>query len=1332
MTRGRRTVVPVVLDASAGSSGPVTVERWLAAEGDEVVAGAPVAVVRIAGTRVYVAAPAAGTLTAIVAGEGATVDADARLAEVGTGVSASATNALLERIDAADDPHAATIMTMLELVERRDAALAGAIRACAVPRRFDATVVAVLTEAGDEAAAGLYDQLLGMQFVHVRRDGMACYDETTRATLLEQWRAPLERSRFDELNNRMRTHYDRERAIAGMLEEDLRRVADTVREANPLRYSELESIVQGGVRGPLMEILYHAAAISGEELFTTFEGLAHSYEGKGQLLLCQTLVHTAIKHLTMLQPDSDRFAWLSYWNGRLARGLGDVSEAEAVLSALLDGRSDDVGLRQWAFSELGALRYQQDRMAEAAECYQSAIDLAEQSGADSWNLGAWYAHLADVELTIGELDKAVGHYGQAIEASQAGPQPNVFAQAGAGYGLSQALHRLGRPAEALAAALRSLNLLRLEQRTDRAQQLRALTAIAELSAADEPRLSVTAFAEVQRLTDDLHDEPRASDWPVRFVNAFVDSGRLHEAGRVLDDLDDGPAWRMRGLRTALLNLRATLHFALGHYDRVIAAVTALLPEPTADLDWEALTALSYRGMAYKATGALANAGRDLTTALQNWERIGNVVAVEHIRLQIADLERRRGDLHAAAALTEQAGHHLRKAGPKAAAEYHLMRASVLLDQGRTREAATDAERAVELAARVGAVAVGLEAEVQLARCESARGEWAAVTRAAQRAAGLAERLEANGRWRPSADQARADQANADGARILTEPTGGPEELERARGLFRAAVSRLPDHAWYQLNAAWAHAAMGDWADAVRATERAIGVRGGMPELFLREELATYRLRLIEDSIPTRELLAVVHAARADAADASLWRLGIAVDLREGDLLAQFEASTAPAEAAYRRGLARAEGRAPARDIARFHARLAVLAAVEARLPAVVDHLTRALAQLPPETSADLAADCLVVPTFARYHPMVLAALALIDEGPGEPAVRRSAAGVRMALVAMLRPAPPGDDKGAAEAGNVVIEADARLFPENENTAGVQWMLETGIPETRKRFAARTGLTLPGVTVRAVHRDRAGSYEISHAGDVLARGDVPLGGVFVPTVVAGDPPVRDPISGQLGRWLPDQPHPPDADGADPYGFLLRHLEAAVHADPARLLTVEQTRRLADEHSRQYAGSMPLFESGRPQRVQLLQSVCYGLLSDGGSIHQFGAIADAVTAAEGTVTASHVIARLRSSPHLDPPDQAGTGHLLQLDPAVEQLLSDAVRGTGLLTPQVSRLVRSTVTRSMTLVPAARALVVDEAALRPLVRGLVARDFPLLQVVAAGDLLDRPEHATVERVG
>lgn len=1316
MTPRRRTVFPLQL---GGPGGTFTVERWLATSGDDVVAGAPVVAVRLAGARAYLCAPVSGTLTAVVAPSGATVQTGAPLGEVMAGISPAATTALLERLEDAENPQTAAILTMIELVEREDAALARVIRDCAIPRRFDAAVVALLTGADEETAAKWYEQLLDMQFVRIRRDGLACYDEAVRETLLEQWRAPLTRIRFDELNGRMRAQYDRERKVAMMHRNDLRQVAGTVRAANPSRYSELESIVSGRLRGLLTEILYHSAAISGEELLDRFQELAQDLEAEGQLLLGQTLVHTATKYLTMLQPDSPLFAWLRYWDGRLSRGLGARAEAEQLLAGLTDEGSD-VKLRQWASSELGRLRYEQDRLPEAAQRYRAAIDLAAQPDADLWNLGNWYTSLGDVELACGELDAAVGHYAQAIEKSQAGAQHNVSAHVAASLGLGRTLRQLGRRREALEAALRSVSLLRSGLRTERMDQLSALTAVAELAAADEPRLSVTAFAEIRRLTDDRLEGPRAPEWPLRFVSAFIDADRIDEAARVLGELADGSPSSVRGLDIAFLNQRVRLDHLHGHYDRVIAAVSALLADPSREMEWEALTALSYRGLAYMAIGALPDAERDLTKAVQVWDRIGNASAVAQLRLDLADLSRRRGHLPEAAAVVDEAGHHLEQSGPGSAAGYHRMRAEILLDVGRAAEAAEADRLVLELAERAGAATVLMDALVHLARCESALGNWAVVGEVTRRAAGVAADLEARSCWHPDPVQERADRANADGVRLLVDPVAGPAAPERAKELFRAASGELPGHPWYQLNLAWAHAALGEWAEAVRAIERAIGLRRG-PEPILSEQLARLLVELIDTTAPAPELLSALRAARG--AGYLHWRLGVALHLREGDLVTQVETSMADAEAAYRHGLALAMEHDAVRDAARFHARLAALAAGDGRILTVRNHLDQAIGLLPAAGAGDLATDCRALSVSDREREVLLTALALIEEGPGEPGVRRRAAQARREMARRTRPVPMDD---VPSVGTLLIEADTRLFPEGANTPGAQWMLGTGIPELRNRFESRTGLTLPGVLVRGAYVDRLGSYEVGHAGDVLGRGEVPLEGIFVLEPAPDGSAGNDPLTGRPAHWAPAAPAEP-GKAIDPYGYLLRHLEAVAQADPARLLTVEQLYRLADEHAQAAPGRPALFEPGRPQRIRLLLSVCRGLLTDGCSIRRFATIAAAVTAAVGAVRARDIIAELRSVNRFDLLGP-GTGPVLRLDAEAERLLSDALRETGQITPEASSRVRSAVASGMALVPTARALMVGTVALRSPVRRLIARDFPLLQVLAAEELLD-PPLATVE---
>ena len=78
----------------------------------------------------------------------------------------------------------------------------------------------------------------------------------------------------------MLKHQESELARARDLEVDLHRIASVVRQVNPSRYAQLADKVEGRVRGPLLEMLYHAAMVSNKDLYSLFVQFIQEWENR--------------------------------------------------------------------------------------------------------------------------------------------------------------------------------------------------------------------------------------------------------------------------------------------------------------------------------------------------------------------------------------------------------------------------------------------------------------------------------------------------------------------------------------------------------------------------------------------------------------------------------------------------------------------------------------------------------------------------------------------------------------------------------------------------------------------------------------------------------------------------------------------------------------------------------------------------------------------------------------------------------------------------------------------------------------------------------------------
>ena len=85
--------------------------------------------------------------------------------------------------------------------------VADAVRVCAIPAWFDASLLALLTDQDEKEIITLLEQVAAFSFVLPRDGGGYVYHEATRARLLDWWREPENRPRFAALNERLARHY---------------------------------------------------------------------------------------------------------------------------------------------------------------------------------------------------------------------------------------------------------------------------------------------------------------------------------------------------------------------------------------------------------------------------------------------------------------------------------------------------------------------------------------------------------------------------------------------------------------------------------------------------------------------------------------------------------------------------------------------------------------------------------------------------------------------------------------------------------------------------------------------------------------------------------------------------------------------------------------------------------------------------------------------------------------------------------------------------------------------------------------------------------------------
>jgi hypothetical protein len=1345
------TETPVQLGPSAAYAQPggIVVAAWLAGPGERIKKHAPLVELRVDNAVIVLTAPVKGTLRDIRARQGQAVRADTVLALLDPVEPAlDDPRKVLDRIDAAADPGVAMISALLDMVAVEDPALAEAARACAIPHRFDPQVLALLSGADAAEASRLFAELQKFQFVRTRADGQCSYDESTRDALLREWRQPDRRDQFAGLNRRIWAFQESEHDRVRQLEADLRRIAPVLREVNYSRYTELASKVDGLVRATLLELLYYASQVSGDDLYSVFERLVEDYEARGRLLLCQSLLHATRSYMQDVAPDSERVDWLQYWEGRLLLQLRVDDEADRILSELIERLPHGAKLKQWALGTLAGLRYTQDRLTEAGELYHSQLEMAESSGVDPWNLGHPHVRLADLSRTVGDYDVAIEHYQRALECSAVLPESNVSSEVEAWTGLSGALRELGRLREAREAALAALHLARRKLRTQTQLQAETLMQLIDSVTRADVALSATLYAEAENLFIEGGDAPNTLPYQLRYAEILLRHGRVTAGRTLLAALQERNA-DQRDAQVELMLLEAKAAESQGSFHRAVELLTELLEREEPLSEWQRIIAFSWRGLCHAACGRWQEAYADHALALEGWGRVGNKEGVADSHVNIADLRYQTGDLAAAEAALARASAILGSQRTAASADFHKIRSKVWHAQGRVTEAAAEASEAFRIYRDLGRPMNALKAALHMAEVAASRGAWSEATEAATHAAQYGKALDKLDGWSPSSRRENADRANSEGVRALTDESADPRHAALlARDFFGVARRVLAGNPWYYLNLSYAHAQIGAWDRAAAAVERAARVKSALPKTFLRHRLIEYRLRLAELQADTdgKRAVSTLAQAVADVDKTTPWRLRIEAAMMRGDMLLRsgaldYEAATQ----SYREALKEAQQHGQRADEVALQVRLAVAAAQRDDVTEAAQRLSAALQVVKfmrRESPADqlTAASAAVITTPTQYA-VFAQMLALVEEGGLVRAgPQRLLTDVRLRLAQTLywqsiHPSerPPPEDKPSP----LQIEADEVLFPDGAQTPGVVRMLEHHIPAASDRVQRDMGVSLPAIVIKAQSGFPAGTYVLRVNQIPFASGQVVREGVFCEAQAARTAgldgiPHQDPVTGKEGLWLVGAARAAaeslGLSVTDTYEYLVRHLEAVARAELPILVGVQDVRRLVE--ALPVTGQLNewerLTQSGRTDGGRVLFSVVHALLSESVPICSLATIVSLVAAAAPDVSVSHVLGKVRATLRHELPGRKGAGGLLRLRDELETAL---VAGLGdgneeyvvigrESAEELRRVVRSDVANTEPI----RALLIRDQVIRPFVHTLIARDIAGLPVVSELEVFTR----------
>ncbi len=737
-------------------------------------------------------------------------------------------------LDEGDDPGVALVDRIVATVADRE--LATLVEACAVPRRVDATIVGVLRCSPEDVAgnARLLRELCEYPFVKPREGGGFVYHDGVRVPLLARFRDER-RAALRELTGRLVVHFEAEHSAARALEEDAARVGRIVQKANFARYRTLAATLETRLLTPLLEALYQHSLLSARSALEFLEAQLASYEDSGRYTVCRVLIGGAREAVAGLEDDGTAdsvLEWLAYWDGRLLERTERAVRAERVLAPLASVTQRDLRLRQSALGELGLALRRQFRLRAARATFEAAVSVHEASRDDRANLPFSHLRLAGTLVLLEQPEVAVVQQRKALKLAS-GPRALVCALTE----LADAELRCGHRDEALASALRALDLARMQLRDVRSPHLALGEVLSACFAEEDPVLLDTVLAETEALLAGLGD-------PIPLVRRAIErarllrlSGQRRRARAALARVETAVgALAAAGVRAEFAYERGALALdeerhseALEHF-ALAADAAAGSQRPGLALDAE-----HQRARVLAAIGRVDEAATALAEVERRWDDCGHEMLAALASAELAALLARSGGDRAAAARGDRGArpggeHDATSGGDHGATSGGDHDATSGGDHGARSDALIGAA-----SARLAGASLELRVRLLMAKAEhaSARGRASAATEYLAEAAALSRRrgrvgdvarfsdasaLAARDAFVRSPSVRAADRDNAEAVRCLL--AGEATALDTARDHLGAALSRSPAP-WYRLNHAYASAHRGDWAEAVAMLTQAL-------------------------------------------------------------------------------------------------------------------------------------------------------------------------------------------------------------------------------------------------------------------------------------------------------------------------------------------------------------------------------------------------------------------------------------------------------------------------------------------------------------------------------
>jgi len=742
----------------------------------------------------------------------------------------------IESVTASDNPQDALASLLISHTREADPLLADLVLIAAVPRKFDASLLAMLSghEPGDEEFSVAFDSLISMPFVVRSRDERYRMHDEIRDALIRRFRCTSkDRESFRVLNEKLADFYSTEHVRARMTADQFDTVDVLLRTVSPNRMVAMRSAVEDQLVRPLLEAQHHRIVVD-----PAGAGLDHFrrsftlYEGEGRFGICRLLIRS-------WQKDTEHVAgaglarlrdWGMYYRARLAVAERDEERARAITTELLGRDELDPGIRARCHTLVTDSLIAECRFEGALNEATAQLELRGEKDPDQSGRSVVLRQQAEIHRRLYDSEAQAACLHLALAA--AGSAGNREGEAAILSDLSALHASQGNIVDASKHAIqamhvvRTLNLIQDSQSAARAARRFAIQLMQTFGARD-PRLADLFHAEARYLTRN-GDIPGIVRLESPYVFALVGTGQFKRAHQVLDQLDDrlGDQWPLE--RSQVLICRANILDAEGQALAMIERNRRTVEEIRQQKDcYRLAAALTDAATAEMDMGNLLDdACSSAGQARELWHAMGNKRGVAVTNVVLAEVSRRKGDY---AAARRTLGHERPPTGLELENLWYRVASQVAADLGSHDEAVGYAEFVVDNSLRRGDLREAAGAAAWLVQILMRTGRNDDAARAAERLSAVIGQLRELWKYRQTTMSEQADEHNGRAVRQMSVASNHPlEDVRDAVQHFDEALACDPLPCWYSLNQAYAFLRLGDEKSAGKSIDAAVDKARGTP------------------------------------------------------------------------------------------------------------------------------------------------------------------------------------------------------------------------------------------------------------------------------------------------------------------------------------------------------------------------------------------------------------------------------------------------------------------------------------------------------------------------